>query len=393
MVGLNMISDISIHRSVVQSSEGSTPHFLRVCWVVQAVRGAILAVLVLIGGLFLAVLAPWLAPDGTVYADERLPVLIALSSFLLLMKGAESPNQFLAMRYMAIGRLALVNLTSQLVSLVSMLILGLLNPTVWALFLGTAIGAACRLALTHLALKGPRMGFEWDQRIADELWDFGKWLMGSSALTFVAGHADRLILGALLDVETFSFYTIALVWAHAAIELVNKLASNVGYPVFAKVRRERPKDRAGVFRRFTIAIDAICLSSFFVLLFFGSSLIHFLYLDHYDTSAAFIPLLAVGVLVCRFQPLSMLLLSEGDSPAMLITSAIRAVAICTCLPLCFSFFGVAGALLATSLSPLAASPFLIVRLFHVLGRRIWVDISWVVGILGVSVSLYFFSAL
>lgn len=387
-VGLTLVTDLGISRSVVQSPEGESPRFLRVCWAVQAMRGAGLAVLVLGAAGLLWLLAPGLAAPGTVYADPRLPGLIALSSLTMLMKGLESPNQFVAQRHLATGRTAVVNLASQAVGIVAMVVLGLLSPTVWALLCGTLIGAASRLALTHMVFAGPRMAVEWDKRIADELWDFGKWLMGSSALNFVARYADRLILGALLDAESLGFYTIALMWAQAAGQLVSKLTNSVGFPAFSEIRRKRPADMAAVFRRFSVVIDTICLAGFLAMLIGGPLLIHLLYPDHYAPAAAFMPLLGLGILATRFQALSMLVLSEGNSRAMWSTAALRALAICVSLPVCFSLFGIGGALLATALSPLAGTSLLIARAYPVLRRRIWVDVAWLIATLPVAVAAY-----
>lgn len=387
-VGLTLVTDLGVHVSVVQSRDGENPRFLRVCWVVQAVRGAGLAILVVVAAGLLWLLAPSLAAPGTVYADPRLPGMLALSSLSLVMKGLESPNQFLAERRLAMGQLALVNLASQVAGLSGMIALGLINPTVWALLCGLLIGAVCRLALTHLVFAGPRMAVEWDRQIVGELWNFGKWLMGSSVLHFVAGYADRLILGALLDVESFGFYTIALMWVQAASQLVGKLTGSVGFSVFAQVRRERPEQTASIFRRFSNVIDGVCLTGFLTILFVGPVLIDLLYPDHYATSATFMPLLGLALLADRFQALGMLVLSGGNSRAILSTAALRAVAICVSLPTCFALFGIGGALLATALSPLAQTPVLIARAQPVLGRRIWVDVAWIIAVLGASVGVY-----
>lgn len=392
MIGLTLLSDLSIHRSVVQSPEGENPRFLRVCWVVQAVRGAILASLVLgLAGLLWA-FAPVLAAPGTVYADPRLPGLVALASLAMLMTGLESPNQFLAQRHLAMGRLALVNITSQIAGLVGMVGLGLISPTVWALLCGMLLGGAMKLVLTHIVFNGPRMAFAWDRRIADDLWQFGKWLMGSSALTFVAGHADRLILGALLDIETFGFYTIALMWVQAASQMVSKLTGSIGFSVFAQVRRERPDQSARIFRRFATVIDGLCIAGFLAIVFGGPLLITLLYPDSYATSGTFMPLLGLLILTERFQSLNMLVLSEGHSRTMFMNSALRAAAICISLPVAFAYLGPSGALLAMALSPLAATPLLIARGRPVLGRGIRIDIVWIAVILVLAVPIYLFKA-
>lgn len=124
------------------------------------------------------------------------------------------------------------------------------------------------------------------------------------------------------------------------------------------------------------------------MLFGGPFLIDLLYPDHYAPAAALMPLLGVRILAGRFQSLSMLVLSTGNSRVMLSTAALRAVAICVSLPVCFAFFGIGGALLATALSPLAGTSLLILRAYPVLGRKVWVDIVWAAGILGVASVVY-----
>ena len=387
-VGLTLVTDLGVHVSVVQSRDGANTRFLRVCWVVQTVRGAGLAILVVVAAGLLWLLAPALAAPGTVYADPRLPGLIALSSLSLLMKGLESPNQFLAERHMAMARIALVNVASQVAGLLAMVILGVLSPTVWALLCGTLLGAACRVALTHLAFQGPRMAVEWDRRIAEDLWNFGKWLLGSSALAFLAGYADRLILGALLDVESFGFYVIALMWVQVGNQVIKKLTGSVVFPVLSQILRERPAQIGAIFRRFSRVIDGVCVTAFLTVLFGSPVLVDVLYPAHYATAATFMPLLGVAILAERFECSSMLVLSQGHSRTMMSLAALRAVAICVSLPIAFALLGIGGALLATALSPLASAPLLIARTRTVLVDRTWVDATWMAAILAVAAIVY-----
>ena len=388
LVGLNLTTDLGVSRSVVQSPEGETPLFLRVCWVVQGIRGSVLTGLVLVAAVLVWLLAPKFAAPGTVYADPRLPGLIVLSSLSVLMKGLESPNQFLAKRHMHAGRTATINLTSQAASIAGMTLLGLLSPSVWALLAGSLIGSAVQLGLTHVAFPGPRMRLVWDQRIADELWEFGKWLMGSSALTFVAGYADRVILGGLIDTDNLGLYTIALLWVQAGGQVINKLTGSVAFSVFSHIKRERPSETPAIFRRFSNVIDRLCAAGFVATLIGGPALIHLLYSDHYALAASFMPILGVGILATRYQTLTMLILSEGHSREMLAVAALRAVAICTFLPLGFYALGIGGALLATAMSPLAAAPLLIYRNRHVLQGRVWNDTIWLVAIFVVAAGVY-----
>jgi O-antigen/teichoic acid export membrane protein len=232
------------------------------------------------------------------------------------------------------------------------------------------------------------MAVEWDRQIAQDLWNFGKWLMGSSALAFLAGYADRLILGALLDAETFGFYVIALMWVQVGNQMIKKLTGSIVFPVLSQVLRERPAQIGAIYRRFSRVIDGICLSAFLAVLFGSPVLVAVLYTEDYATAATFMPLLGVAVLAERFESSSMLMLSHGHSHTMMSLAALRAIAICISLPVGFAFLGIGGALLASALSPLASAPLLIAWTRSILGFRPRGDIAWVGAIIMAAAIVY-----
>ncbi len=157
-VGLVLVTDISIHRSIVQSTSGEDPRFLRVSWVVQAVRGLMLTGCVLLASLLLWLLAPGFAGPGTIYADPNLPGLVALSSLSMLASGLESTNLWVAVRKMQLGRITILNILTQVVSTLFILLFARLSPTAWAFVWGGVITSVIRLLLTHRIFEGPQMG-------------------------------------------------------------------------------------------------------------------------------------------------------------------------------------------------------------------------------------------
>jgi O-antigen/teichoic acid export membrane protein len=389
-IGLTMFTDIGIQQSVVRAQNGNDPTYLRVAWIVQAARGLMIAALVILAAGLLWILAPGLAPKGTVYAEPVLPGLIAVSSLVMIFKGLESTTQWLAARNMDVGRLTLVNLSNQLIALVAMAGFAQINASVWALLAGMLVGAGSRTVLSNMVFPGPRMGFEWNREISDELWGYGKWIMGASILGFVANQADRLILGALLGTETFGYYVIATVWVQAFNMVIQKLTTQVGFSAFSEVLRDRPGRIGVVFRRFSNGIDAICITGFLLCLAGGPWLIHLLYKPSYATAATFMPLLALSILPRRFNCLGALVLSSGNSMATMQIAASRAIAICVGLPLGFHLFGMTGALLAVALSQVAGVPLVIRKAAPILRGEVTREILWVGAIFAVAVILFFF---
>lgn len=387
---LVMFTDLGVHQSVVRSPRGDEPRFLRVAWTVQVGRSLGIAALVVAAAGLLAALAPRLAPPGSVYADPTLPALAAVSALLLVLKGLESTNAWLADRRLQLGRLAFVNLAGQAVGLAAMVGFAFVHPSVWALLWGGLVGGAATMILTHLVFAGPRMAFAWDRGVADELWRFGRHILGASAVGFFANNADRLLLGGILDARAFGFYVIALTWVLLFVTIVEKLAGQVGLATLAEATRERPGELPGLYRRFGRVIDAICAASFVACLLVGPLLIHLLYPAEYAAAAWFIPLLAVMILARRFVPLTGVLLARGDSGALFMVTAIRAAAIFVALPGGDLLFGVAGAVVGSALTQAFGAPYLIWRARDVLGpagvRR---EAAWTAAIFAAGVCLLF----
>jgi O-antigen/teichoic acid export membrane protein len=369
LTALTLFTDVGINRSIVREPDGEDTRFLRVAWVAKVIRGAIIALCVLIAALLLWLFAPILAAPGTAYADPQLPWLIAAASIVPLLDGANSTTKDLTMRRMQNWRFTLVGISAQLVGVVCMVLFAQINPSVWALFAGMVMINLYGMVLSHIVYPGPRMAFEWDEEIAGRMWRYGKYLLGSSALTFVAQNADKLLLAGFLGAKTFGLYSIAMIWVTAGIAFLNRISDRSGFPALAEIIRERPHDVPRLFRRFQTAVDVYCLGAFVVVLLFGEILIHLLYTSDYAAAGSYLQILSLSFLTARFQTINGLLMNIGDSRGMMIVSAIRAVAICITIPLGFNLAGLQGALLATAMTPMISGPYTILKLRHVLGAR------------------------
>jgi O-antigen/teichoic acid export membrane protein len=352
-IALAMLSDLGITQSIIRSPRGEETRYLRVGWTIQILRDSAIAVGVLVVAAALWLLAPGLAPAGTVYADPALPALIAVSSVVMILSGLESTTQHVAARKMQLRWGVIQNISSQIVALIAMVALAQINPSVWSLLWGMIIGAAFRMVLSHILFPGPRMALAWDREMADEFWQFGKWVIGSSLMTFVTNNVDRIFLGAVLDKEHFGFYVIASVWAQAGVMVTTRIIHQIGLPLFSNVSRERPHDLLRVYERFGRLNGIISLAGFVALFFGGAALIHLLYPDSYAQSASFMPFLALAMLREWFSPLGALLLSQGNSKATAISGAAEAVATSLALPIGYSLMGIEGALLAVAVAPMA----------------------------------------
>lgn len=337
--GLEMLTDVGLKPAVVRSSNGGDPLFLRTAWTLQAIKFGVGALAVVALATLLAALAASVDLGDTIYADPRLPALIAASALIVAVSGFQSMNIATAERDVAMYRIIAVNAVAYVFTTMVIIIWAWLSPSVWALLWGTLFGAALRSALSHLVLPGPRMGFLLDRAHVAEIWGFGKWLMGSSALGFFAKHGDKLVLAALFDPTLFSFYAIARLWVDAAQQTVNRVSGSVGLAALSEVNRKRPADLPRAFRKYRLAQNAVCAGAFFVFLALGQMLIGSLYPPEFATVGALMPLLAPLLILQMYQSYTSLALMAGRSREFAAVTLWRTVSLLAGIPLTFWIFG------------------------------------------------------
>lgn len=389
LAAFSLFTDIGLAHSIIRDRDGEEAHFLRVAWTIKLIRGFLIGGGVLMAALVVWILAPSLAPPQTVYADPRLPLLLALSALAPIMIGAESTTKELLTRRLQNLRFTVVEVGAQIVGLLAMVIFVQFSPTVWALLAGMLLMSVIKMVASHLFYLGPWMQLTYDREIRDRLWQFGKFLMGSSAFTFVAQQADKLILAALLNATSFGLYVIAQIWIQAGKAFVGQLSGRVGLPAMSDIIRNRPEDLRRLFRKFQNAIDVFCFGAFVLTFLLGDLLIGVLYEAEYHAAGAYLSILSLSFLVIRFQTLDNLLVNMGNSRSALIISAVRAISICVMIPLSYNMFGLEVTLLVVAMNAGITAPYTMILLRPTLGdKQFLYDCLWLVGSVLAAVLVY-----
>lgn len=389
VTAFTLLSDIGIQRSVIREPEGDTAHYLRAAWVLQIYRGGLIALGVFLTAVLAGVMAPHLAPSGTVYADPLLPLLLVTITLVPLLDALKSTNEFLAVRLFHNGRATGVLLAGQATAILSQVAIAYVWPSVWSLIIGTTLGQLVKTVLSHVVFYGPRMAWEPDREISDRIWNFGKFLMISSTLTFAATNADKFILASLLGSLDFGLYAIAVVWISAGQTLLNRLNSSVGFAAIGEALRKRPEHGPIVFRKFQRVMDGLYVTAFLTAFLLGDRFIRLLYTETYSPAGHYLTLLSLSFLALRFGPANSYILNNGNSRALMFISGIRAIAILLFLPLGYNALGIEGALLAVALTPLASAPYTIWLIRPLLGTGYAMrQVIWVAAILITALAVY-----
>lgn len=392
VTALGMLTDIGIHQSIVKESRAMGPRYLRTAWSIRIIRSLVIAVGVLAIALGIFLFGSDIGRPDSVFAEPVMPLLLAIAAAQPVIDGLVSTNWNLAERRLDFKRLILIELFTSVFRISLQIAFALVSPTVWALLFGTLVGNVSKTVLSHLYLNGPRMRWCMDKRIADELWGFGKWIMGSSALYFIVDNGEKLILGALISSFSLGLLVIAQIWLGALRSLVLMVIGKVGFPVISEILRDRPKDARRLLRKYQFMVDALCGPGCLVLAFLGPPAIGLIYTDDYHGAGRLLQLLAPAILAARFSVLGNLIIARGHSRTLFLVSAIEAASTVLFLVLGFRLGGLEGAIFGLVLARFVPVPLILARTFDQIGIRQTVyDASWCAGSVLFSVYLYAFA--
>jgi O-antigen/teichoic acid export membrane protein len=345
--GLTLFSDTGIGPSIVQNERGDDPDFLDTAWTVQAIRGFIL---------WLVVLAV-AVPVGELYDEPLLTQVLPVAGLTLLIDGFKPTSVYTVNRHLAIGRLVKINLGTQIISLFIIMGLAWQLQSVWALVIGNVIGSLLATIACHVFLPGLKNKFRFEFDAARQLFQFGKWILLSTAAGFLVNQGDRAILGLYVSLEALGIYNIGYFLASIPVMLSFALQGTVMTPLYRmKPPGESTANRAELFRaRRLIALAMLTIAA--ILAFIGPSLVEFLYDPRYIAAGAMITLFSVSIVpMVSLNTIGAAVLGAGDSRAMFFIVGTTALFQTGMLIGGVQAFGVVGALISPGLAVVASYP-------------------------------------
>lgn len=340
MQGLAMFSDVGIGPAIVQNPRGEERRFLDTAWTIQVGRGFCLWAC--------AALFAW--PAARFFDKPELAALIPVAGAAAAIAGFNSTKLFVANRRVVLGRLTMIELTSQVIGLVALVGLAWWMRSVWALVIGGLITAFFKAALGHFALPGRMDHFHWDRDSARELFGFGKWIFFASILGFISLQGDRVVFGRYLSSAELGLFSIAVLIADTPKQVINQLSQRVVFGAMAQVHRDRPHAVQRNFYRARVGLDSL-LMGVGILVFSGPQIVTFLFDPRYEPAGWMLQLVAVRTtFFCLSRPTFALATAMGKPQAMMWKHVVTLPMIVIGMPIGFEMGGIVGALFVVALS-------------------------------------------
>lgn len=357
ITGLALFSDIGLSQIVVQHRQGAEARFSDTVWSLQTLRGLAIGIVVLALACLLhcASTLGWV-PAGSVYANPLLPLIVGVLALSPIVGGLESTKAALARRELAVGSVARLELGSQLIGSICTIGLAVVSQSIWALVAGAIASVTARTVMSHTTLPGAANRWHWDLPTIREILRFGKWIVLSSILGFLAMNSDRLLLGALVDSDSLGLYAIALLILGAIQSALSKLGSGVALPLFSEVARNDASNLRNVYYRARAPLDAALLFAAGLLFSGGTAIIHALYDNRYGGAGPILEVVGLCLIASRYELVDQCFLALGKPRVLNLPILCRILAFYIIVPLAYRGFGFEGAVWGIAASAFAGVP-------------------------------------
>ena len=342
IIGLHLFSDIGVGPSIIQHRRGDDERFLNTAWTIQLVRGFVL------WGIALALAAP----ASAFFRDPGGPDLfwfMIVASLMAPIEGFTSTSVYTLNRHLAMVRYTMIEIGLQLVTVLVTIVWALISPTVWALVGGCLAGGLFRVLMTHW-MNHFRHRLTFDREAFRDLIKFGRWILLSTLLVFVADHAQPIILKTLTKFDELGVYNLAMQMALLAPMVITRITSQVFFPAFSRLIENKVDFRAPfrAWRRILYLVGGYLIAGMMAT---GVPVIDFLYLPRWIEAGWMLQLVAIGMWFSIMEaPSESALLAMGHSKWMALGNLSKVIGIAVLVPIGFHYLAFPGAVLGLALS-------------------------------------------
>lgn len=352
LIGLAMFSDTGIGPAISRSARGDERGFLDTAWTINVVRGLLLWLV--------TCAVAW--PVARFYAAPELAQLLPAAGLTLLIAGFNPTRIDTANRHLMLGRLTALDLLSQAIGILAMVILAAAMRSVWVLVIGALIGSGAKLVLCWLFLPGEANRFAWDRASGRELLHFGKWIVLSSACGFLLSQGDKAVLGAHLSLADLGIYNIGYFLASFPMLLAAAVVSRIMIPLYRDHPPAASAQNAARLARLRRAISVAVLAMLAAMAVAGGPLVALMYDARYHTAGILVTAIAMAqmpaVVGLTYEHSA---LAAGDGRGFFFLQAARATVQTLAFLIGVQLGGLGGALAAQGLALTLVHP-LIARL-------------------------------
>jgi len=358
IVGLSLLTDIGLQTNVIQSKETDDVDFMNSIWTIQILKGFFIWSIIVIFSFLLFLMVKFgYVSQGNVYANPALPWLISVIGLCMVISAFEPTWIMLATKNFQQRLIVKIEVISQIISVVVMILWATVDKSVWALVAGWLGGCLFKTIITRLLPGKHKNKWNWDRLHFEKVFHFGKWVFISTIIGYVVNNGDRVMLGGVVDERLMGLHSIAYLFIMAIMGVYGKFLSNVAYPALCEVNHHASERLALTFYKFRYMADAGLLIAAGALWVCGDSLVKFLYDARYYQTGGILQIMSIGLIAMRYNVSDQLFLCVGKPRLMTVGIVVKMTTLLIFFPVGFYQFGFYGALWGAVMASFSSIPF------------------------------------
>jgi O-antigen/teichoic acid export membrane protein len=230
MFTLETFSQTGFQAALIQKKK-DVKSYLDSAWTVLILRGFILFTILY-----------FIAPYAAIFFDApKAKLIIQVIGFSMFFGAFTNIGVIYFRKELEFNKEFIYQLSGTLADFIVAVTAVLILKNVWALVLGLLAGNIVRSFVSYL-IHPYRPHLSSDLRKAKELFGFGRWILGSSIIVFLATQGDDIFLGKVLGVTALGFYQMAFRFANLPGSEIGVL-SRIAFPTYSKLQDNIPKLR------------------------------------------------------------------------------------------------------------------------------------------------------
>lgn len=311
--GIVLISDIGVQSNIIRSEHSEKQEFINVAWTMQLLQALVICI-----GMSILALVLWQTLTGTgdptksVYYDERLPVIIVVLGFNVLLLAFRSCRRALEVRNVNARIPMLHSFLSALAGAVASITYVIIWGGLWAFVAGVVATAVVDVALSHIAFFDRKLRLSLNREYFLEFFHFGKWVTVSSTLQFLVQRSDRLLASVLMEPAILGLYEVSRTWFELAQNMRNRLYGSVFMPAMSEGMREKKQLRP-IYYGLRLGFDALSLAGAVALIFGSHIVFPHIYNADYQGALDFTWMYGLIFLATSYQTINNILVVHGNT--------------------------------------------------------------------------------
>jgi O-antigen/teichoic acid export membrane protein len=335
--GLFMLSDIGLRPGIIRSNRSQEEVFLNTAWTLQFLKSIILC--------FIAILLAY--PISRIYQAPIIFKMLPILGISTMVEGLNSTSLDILAKELNQRKKITAQILFQIISTAITLLIAYMTRSIWSLLITPMVHSLLKTVWSH-RINNFRHRFVIEKEAAQELLTFGKWIVLSTGMFYLASKADSILLGRFLGLGLFGVYNIALLFSELPKSVIEQLSNSVIFPAISQIPHNEIREKIRKPRQMILLVSAFGLALFYCL---ADYLILFLYDDRYIEAAWMLPLLVLGIWPrLLVMSIDRSLLTVGQPRWLAAGNVTKLIYMVIVLPLAYHIGGVLGAIIAVVLN-------------------------------------------